>query len=30
MPKHKLPSNNLPKEKDACIGWIVHITLFIY
>ena len=30
MPKHKLSSNNLPKEKDACIGRIVHVTLLIY
>ena len=30
MPKHKLRSNNLPKERDANIGWTVHITLFMY
>ena len=30
MDKHKLHSNNLPKERDAYIKWTVHTTLFMY
>ena len=30
MSKHKLRSNNLPKERDAKTGRTVHITLFMY
>ena len=30
MHKHKLRSNNLPKERDAYIKWTVHSPLFVY